>query len=641
MKTTKLSTLLALLLVVPLLGLAFFGLRSAHEKWVVYQDYARLGQNSAVLQQIGHTVHELQKERGRSSGFLNSKGQLFGGELQQQRTLSDAELDKLAALLAGFEAERFGEIFSRKLTAAQTQLRELAAKRRSIDTLEVEPAASLAYYTQTIAGLLDVVVAMSHLSKDADIAEGIQCYVNFLQAKENAGIERAVLSGVFAADAFTADSLRRFNRIAGTQETYLKVFDSFATPEQRGFMAQKVSGPVVDKVTELRGIATEKAGAGKFGVTATAWFDAATARINLMKEVEDQLAADYTARAEQILHAAWRQFLVFALIVVGLIVGTVVASTLFVRSISSRLRHIAGRLMDGASQLTEAANQMASASQQEASGVSQQAASLEETSASLEEITSMTKRNANAAGEAKTLSGETRAAADTGSANMTAMSEAMAALKSSSGNVAKIVKSIDEIAFQTNILALNAAVEAARAGEAGAGFSVVAEEVRALAKRSAEAARETAAKIDESVRNSEQGVTISQQIAEQFQEIVVKAHKVDGLVGEIATASREQLQGIEQVNAAIVQIDGVSQSEAATAEQIAAQAEQLNAQATDLNQAVGQLMAIVGGRRELDHLGLPGPVLPGGRRSLDSRTTTAAAPLHKPSASSRLHLAAR
>jgi len=640
MKTTKLSTHLALLLVVPLLGLAFFGLRSAHEKWVVYQEYAALEKNSAVLQQIGHTVHELQKERGRSSGFLNSKGRLFASELKQQRTAADAELAKLGTLLERFEAERFGATFGKKLSSAQAQLRDLADKRRGIDALEVEAPVSLAYFTQTIASLLDVVVAMSHLSKDADIAEGIQCYVNFLQAKENAGIERAVLSGVFAVDAFTPDTLHRFNRIAGIQETYLRVFDSFATPEQQRFMAEKVSGAVIDKVAELRAIAAEKAATGKFGVAATVWFDAATARIDLMKQVEDRLAADYTARAEQILHTAWRQFLVFAVIVVGLIAGTVVASALFVRSISNRLRQIAGRLMDGASQLTEAANQMAAASEQEATGVSQQAASLEETSASLEEITSMTKRNASAAGEAKTLSGETRAAADGGSANMTAMSAAMAALKNSSGNVAKIVKSIDEIAFQTNILALNAAVEAARAGAAGAGFSVVAEEVRALAQRSAEAAKETAAKIDESVRNSDQGVAISQRIAEQFQEIVVKARKVDGLVGEIATASREQLQGIEQVNSAIVQIDGVSQSEAATAEQIAAQAEQLNAQATDLNQAVGQLMAIVGGRREHDHLGMPGPVLPGGRRTLDARPTSSA-PRQRTAAAPRLHAAAR
>jgi methyl-accepting chemotaxis protein len=229
-----------------------------------------------------------------------------------------------------------------------------------------------------------------------------------------------------------------------------------------------------------------------------------------------------------------------------------------------------------------------------AEGASEQAASLEETSSSLEEMASMTKRNAEASTEAKELSNQTRIAADSGSADMAEMKVAMDAIKKSSAEISKIVKTIDEIAFQTNILALNAAVEAARAGDAGAGFAVVAEEVRNLAQRSAAAAKETAAKIEDSVNKSEHGVRISDKVALSLGEIVAKARKVDGLIGEIANASNEQNEGIGQVNTAVVQMDKVTQANAGSAEETAAAAEELSSQSAVM------LDTVVGLRRLID-----------------------------------------
>jgi methyl-accepting chemotaxis protein len=206
----------------------------------------------------------------------------------------------------------------------------------------------------------------------------------------------------------------------------------------------------------------------------------------------------------------------------------------------------------------------------------------------------MTKRNAESATEAKTLSNRTRTAAEQGVASMDEMKQAMDSIKESSASIAKIVKSIDEIAFQTNILALNAAVEAARAGEAGAGFAVVAEEVRALAQRSAISARETAEKIEDSVSRSDRGVEISARVAQNFDEIVGKARNVDELVGEIATASTEQSQGIGQVTNAVAQMDKVTQSNAASAEESASAAEELSAQAEMMRESVRRLLQLVG-----------------------------------------------
>ncbi|HET7535351.1 MAG TPA: Cache 3/Cache 2 fusion domain-containing protein [Candidatus Didemnitutus sp.] len=274
--------------------------------------------------------------------------------------------------------------------------------------------------------------------------------------------------------------------------------------------------------------------------------------------------------------------------VLATIVGAVLA-----RSLSGPLAAIITDLRGGSDQITAAAGQVSGASQSLAEGASEQASSLEETSASLEEMSSMTRRNADGATQANELARAARQAADRGAGDMKAMSTAMSDIKSSSDDIAKIIKTIDEIAFQTNLLALNAAVEAARAGEAGAGFAVVAEEVRALAQRSAVAAKETAAKIEHSIVKTSQGVQISVQVTERLAEIVEKVRQVDGLISEVATASREQSQGVGQINAAVGQMDKVVQRNAAGAEESAAAAEELNAQAKSLYDVVGVLSAIV------------------------------------------------
>ena len=265
------------------------------------------------------------------------------------------------------------------------------------------------------------------------------------------------------------------------------------------------------------------------------------------------------------------------------------------RGLNETLRQLALTLNDSSAQVASAASQVSSASQTLAAGASEQASSLEETSASLEEMSSMTKRNAENSKQANGLAKQAREAADRGVGDMQAMSAAMSAIKASSDDIAKIIKTIDEIAFQTNILALNAAVEAARAGEAGMGFAVVADEVRNLAQRCAQAAKETAGKIEGALGRTAEGVHISSKVAEMLNDIVAKVRQVDELVTEVTGASQEQTHGISQINAAVGQRDKVTQSNAANAEESAAAAEELNSQAEMTKQAVGELLQLVGG----------------------------------------------
>jgi len=265
------------------------------------------------------------------------------------------------------------------------------------------------------------------------------------------------------------------------------------------------------------------------------------------------------------------------------------------RSIPRPFAAILRRLHAAAAANVNSAAQVSSNSSALADGSSSQAASLEQTSASLEQIAGMARRNADGAQRAKDLARQARLAADTGTTDVAAMTEAMAAIQTASDGIAKILQNIDQIAFQTNILALNAAVEAARAGEAGMGFAVVAEEVRALAQRSAAAAKETASRIEDSVARSRHGAEICGKVAAGLNEIATRVHQVDELIVEIAQASSEQTQGIVQVNKAVGQMDQIVQGGAARAEEGASVAQELTAQSATLQRTVEELARVIGG----------------------------------------------
>jgi methyl-accepting chemotaxis protein len=280
-------------------------------------------------------------------------------------------------------------------------------------------------------------------------------------------------------------------------------------------------------------------------------------------------------------------------LIAGIFIGGLMAWGI-TRSITKPVHRIIEGLETGAAQVGASAGQVASASQRLAEGSSEQAAAIEETSSSLEEMSSMTMRNADHADHASKLMAETLQTVTEVSQSMTRLKASMNEIANASQETQKIIKTIDEIAFQTNLLALNAAVEAARAGEAGAGFAVVAEEVRNLAMRAADAARNTAGMIDETVKSVKEGSVVVHATGSEFAKVAENAAKMTGLISDIAAASREQAQGIEQINRAVSEMEQVVQRTAANAEESASASQEMDAQAEHMEGFVRDLSALVG-----------------------------------------------
>ncbi len=601
-----------LLGIIPSIATAFFLYTVITEKIRVKIGANRASELCRYIVHASKLVHGLQKERGASAVYIGSAGNEMKDVLENNKRDTDTEASLFQQFMSSFDAERYGSHFSSKVSSALNQLNDLHTKRSAIAALSITKDEAIRYYTEMNAFFIRSFEDVVLQANNPQISAPISAYVNFISAKELAGVERAVLCGLIAANvAIGTNGLNKWMTVWKGQEKLLGNFEYLASKEVMSFYKSRLSGPVTEKMSEIRNLVLGKAGEGNFGITGKEVFDAATQRINALKDIED-FQADEIQALSQAISSKTRNFVIVYSVIGGVAFAVIFSFTfIFVTRVTSLFTRLIADLKGSASQLASASEQISASSQSLSESTSQQASSIEETSAAMEEISSKTMQNAENASEASKLAMACNTAVENGNrsvietveygnSSVLEMADAVKDISESSGKIADIIKIIEGIAFQTNLLALNAAVEAARAGEHGRGFAVVAEEVRSLAQRSSTAAKDITSLITDSVKKAEKGIDLVNKtkdvfsrtvlnVKDVFSSSVAQVKKVTDLVNEIATATEDQSNGIQQISKAILQMDQVVQQNAASAEETASASEELTSQSQALNLLVDKI----------------------------------------------------
>ncbi|MDH5399239.1 MAG: methyl-accepting chemotaxis protein [Cyclobacteriaceae bacterium] len=600
---------MAVMLLVPLLAVGFYAITSISEGISITTESDQLNELVVLSNKASAVVHELQKERGLTAGFLGSSGKQFGNEIIAQRKLTDSKIGDLNLYLNDFDQSQFSDEFQHMLSASMSNLKPLEEKRKVISALAINTADAIGYYTDANGQFLNTVGHISRVVTDQEISTDVTAYVNFMLSKERAGIERAVLTNTFAADRFGPGMFNKFLDLMSQQNTYNRVFKMYSEPKFQDIFNKKMQTKEVLETERMRATALEKYLEGHFGVDAGFWFASQTKKINYLKEVEDVLASHLMLEANEAKAAAqlilYRDiFIALTVLGLALVLAYVIAQNIScrvgelnknikriaegdltmemsaygsdeiydvvvnMRAMIERLRKIIHDVVDVANTVTTASLEINKATETLSEGTTEQASSLEEISASMEQILANVEMNAE-------HSTETEKIAEVAAHEIEASNREVESAGLSMKEIADKISIIGEISRQTNLLALNAAVEAARAGEHGKGFAVVAAEVRKLAERSQQAATE----IDElSVRS----VNIANSSGKSMSLVVPSIQRTSQLVKDITNASIEQKAGTTQVNQALLEQNQIVQRNSSLAEELNASASELEGQSESL-----------------------------------------------------------
>ncbi|MDH5716213.1 MAG: methyl-accepting chemotaxis protein [Spirochaetia bacterium] len=298
----------------PTVSLLYFSLVTINEKYKIYTEMQTLEALADFGVKISEMVHETQKERGASAGYLGAKGTQFQDELASQRKATDLKREIVLDMYKNFNALAYPEEFNTNLKETFETVAKLDEWRKNVSSLKISGAEAVKLYTHLNEHLLEIVGFVSKLSTNAEISTLASAYVNFIQGKERTGIERAVLSNAFAANKFIGDNFLKFNSLVTQQKTYTSVFLTFANKNQKDFYTEKMNNDAVKKVTEMENIANEKSTTGNFGIDAVYWFETITKKINILKEIEDKLSDDLLKKAHDVEMKALTVFSSFGII---------------------------------------------------------------------------------------------------------------------------------------------------------------------------------------------------------------------------------------------------------------------------------------------------------------------------------------
>jgi methyl-accepting chemotaxis protein len=591
-------------------------------------------------------VHELQKERGMSAGFIGSKGNNFASVLKNQRAVADKEINNLKTFMVD---TNYHEHTNKTTQQLFTSLRQLQTIRQQVDSLNITLPNALRYYTGNNLLILDLNGHLASELEEASSSERFLTLYNIAYAKEQAGIERAVLNNVFASGTFTSALFSSYIELVTKQETYIKSAYTVATSDYKKELDQFVQSKENREVQRYRDIA-ENTDNG-FNVEAKDWFSAATARINKLKSTEQTLLNETVLYAEENVSSKFRVIILESIVLILMVaIAYAVFSTIKLRSSQSfeinRFMNkvdsekdltdtvkiitedelgVIAKLMnitfaniradfinfqENAYQMGEATEQTAIATQQSKSNLTQLQSDISSIASATEEmsfsIKSVTENMLVASDSAERAAKETINGEDAVKISMQGISqtaievakvgETITELNSRVNDILGMVDVIKSVADQTNLLALNAAIEAARAGEQGRGFAVVADEVRTLAKRTQQSTQEISNVVDVLKASSQkafssiesgnhqarEAVTNAQQISVVLAKIVESIKSVDDVTGVIATSTKEQSTVIQSINNNVASIDNQARDTVVGAEQLSASSLQLSKIAHDM-----------------------------------------------------------
>ena len=337
-----LKSKLLIVIITPLMLMTIFAGILAFSAWTDKRAYNKIEHLTDFAVSASNLVHELQKERGMTAGFIGSSGEKFSDALIQQRKATDAKLVETRQTIEKINLRQAGSEFSQKLNSVQKQLSQLAAKRKQVSNQSINLGEALGYYTKINGTFIDLVSDLVKISNDAELSNMLSAYTNFLQSKERAGIERAVLSNVFSKDSF-GSLYPRFLNLVNTQENYINVFLSLASEDVKAFYVKAMKNPAINEVQAMRDIALEKAATGNFGIAPTVWFEKQTKKINILKDIEKYIEERLVEYVE---NASFTSTLSFFVEIIAMILGILITLKLSLYISQSIREQIGGEPTD-------------------------------------------------------------------------------------------------------------------------------------------------------------------------------------------------------------------------------------------------------------------------------------------------------